>query len=178
MVNRLWPCADGNSTSGLHLQVTERRWQRRWWKLSAYGFTSTMAVLLESELCVTVDLLEREQKMAVLHKVMKITAGSLSNRERTGYIVKTKDLVEWNFVPSLVCRCWDIPDGMNLSAVRFSFVVNRPFVRHTETKCAIIGSQLAGESSLRGGKISRSILLKLWMNNISMVGKNNEVTKT
>lgn len=63
--------------------------------------------------------------------------------------MKTREPVEWKFVPLLVLYHCDIPVSENISAVRHVGAAKRSFVRYMVTRDVIIGDQMANGRSLR-----------------------------
>lgn len=84
-----------------------------------------MMVLLESGICVTSDSMRREQRMRVLREAMKLVVGPLQEGELKGFIVKTRELVEWKWVRLLVSYCYNTPKGEDILSVRHGIAVRR-----------------------------------------------------
>lgn len=78
--------------------------------MSVYASTSLMKVPLgmESGVRDTVDSERRERRIRVLHEFMTVVVGPLQKCELRRFHVKTRELVEWKYVPRLVSYCYNI----------------------------------------------------------------------
>lgn len=64
-------------------------------EMPMYRLASLMKEPLESSVSVTVDSVEREKRMKVLHEAIKVVIGFLQEYKLKGFFVKTSELVEW-----------------------------------------------------------------------------------
>lgn len=112
-------------------------------EVSVYRFTSLETVPLEDGARVVGKVMERERRMRMIYRAMKMVVWPLEKYERSGFQVKTREGLEWKCVPLLVSYCCDISEGKDISAVRHGVAVRRPCVR-----CMVTGEDIiAGRRS-------------------------------
>lgn len=77
--------------------------------------------------------------MRVLCGAIEVVVGPLQRRELKRFFVKTRELVEWRYVPLLVSHCCDISDSKDMTAVRHDVALRRPSVSSAVVVESIIG---------------------------------------
>lgn len=127
-------------------------------KISLCGFTSSSTVPLGSSIHVSVDSMRRNQRIRVLQNAMKEVLRSFAGMWVERVFCKTRELVEWRYVLSLVL-CWcDLPDGKNIAEVRHGITLKIRFVGCMVIGKDIISGQMGYQRSLRETKVSFSSL--------------------
>lgn len=87
--------------------------------------------------------------MKVLHEVIKVVVGPLQELKLDRFVVKTRELVDWKCVPSLVLYFSEITEGKATSLLRHGLELKRPCGRGMVIGEDILSGQMAQERSLR-----------------------------
>lgn len=91
----------------------------------------------------------------VLHKALKVVVRPLQECDLKGFLVQTREVVEWECVSLLVSHSYGIFDSKDMLEVRHSVVVKRPFARGMVTGEYLINGRMASERLLKNTTMVR-----------------------
>lgn len=100
---------------------------------------------------------EERTKDRVLYEPLKIVVGPLQDYELKEFVVKSRKVFEWSFLPSLVWFIRGISYSNEISAAWRDNAVNRPRVTCMVAGVDIISGNIAAERSLRDTKMARVV---------------------
>lgn len=144
-------------------------------QMFVYEFSSSKMAALESGERVTAESVGRERRISVLHEAIKVVLEPLQYFVLKQFVVKSRELSKWMYIPAMVLYCCDIPESKDTSVVRYSVMVKRQFVTIMVTTQDITSGQVANVRKLIETKMIRGSLLEMRRGNIATVGAENKV---
>lgn len=78
----------------------------------------------------------------MIYETINVALRRQQEFELESFVVKSRDRVEWRFVPLLLPCCCDMPEGKDVLGVGFFVAVNRPCIRQMVSFKDIIGQRI------------------------------------
>lgn len=69
---------------------------------------------------------EEERRIRVHQKAVRVVVGPLQECELKGFLMRTRELVEWKCITLLVSYCYVIPEAEYMLVLRHDVAVMRP----------------------------------------------------
>lgn len=123
-------------------------------EISVYGFASSLTLLLERSKPVIEDSEMRERQWRVLSRSYESSSRSLQKSELRGFVLSTRELVEWKCVLILTSYGCNIHEAKDMSPVRHCVEGRCSRIRCMVTGDDIISAKMDRKRSVRVMKMS------------------------